>query len=301
MHDRKASRKREKKGYFMDTERIDLHVHSTESDGTLTPEELVTAAKEAGLFAFALTDHDTCSGVPKAQDAARDAGIELIPGIELSTDYHGKEVHIVGLYVDPHNELLLSKTMEYQKCRSTRNARIVEALQREGLSITMEALEAENPDCVITRANIARFLYEHGQVNSVKEAFDRYIGDHCKCYVGRFKVASTDAIALIHAAGGTAVLAHPILYGLGDTALEKLVTDLTAAGLDGIEALYSTYTRQDELQIKRTAAKHHLLLSGGSDFHGANKPDIRLGTGRGSLYIPYSVLTAIKEARIAKH
>lgn len=234
----------------MNTECIDLHVHSTESDGTLTPTELVTAAKEAGLIAFALTDHDTCQGVQKAQDAAKDAGIELIPGIELSTDYHGKEVHIVGLYVDPHNELHSSPDNGISKMPQHAHAKIVEALQREELSITMEALEAENPDCVITRANIARFLYEHGQVNSVKEAFDRYIGDHCKCYVGRFKVASTDAIALIHAAGGTAILAHPILYGLGDTALEKLVTELTAAGLDGIEALYSTYTKQDEMQIK---------------------------------------------------
>ena len=273
---------------------VDLHVHSTESDGTFTPTELVTEAKRTGLSAFALTDHDTCSGVSKAMPCAASAGIELIPGIELSTDYHGKEVHIVGLYIDIENEQLLKKTAEYRKCRSERNALMVEALQKEGLSITMEELVAENPDCVITRANIARFLYEHGQIKSVREAFDRYIGDHCKCYVGRFKVASTDAIALIHAAGGTAVLAHPILYGLGDTALEKLVTDLTAAGLDGIEALYSTYTRQDELQIKRTAAKHHLLLSGGSDFHGANKPDIELGRGTGNLRVPVMLLENLR-------
>ena len=148
----------------MDHRIVDLHVHSTESDGTFTPTELVTEAKRTGLSAFALTDHDTCSGVSKAMPCATSAGIELIPGIELSTDYHGKEVHIVGLYIDIENEQLLKKTTEYRKCRSERNALMVEALQKEGLSITMEELVAENPDCVITRANIARFLYEHGQI-----------------------------------------------------------------------------------------------------------------------------------------
>ena len=213
----------------MDHRIVDLHVHSTESDGTFTPTELVTEAKRTGLSAFALTDHDTCSGVSKAMPCAASAGIELIPGIELSTDYHGKEVHIVGLYIDIENEQLLKKTAEYRKCRSERNALMVEALRKEGLSITMEELVAENPDCVITRANIARFLYEHGQIKSVREAFDRYIGDHCKCYVGRLKVASTDAVRLIKEAGGTAILAHPLLYGLSNTnplsCKERIETD----------------------------------------------------------------------------
>ena len=272
---------------------VDLHVHSTESDGTFSPTELVTEAKRTGLSAFALTDHDTCSGVSKAMPCATSAGIELIPGIELSTDYHGKEVHIVGLYIDIENEQLLKKTAEYQKCRSERNALMVEALQKEGLSITMEELVAENPDC----ANIARFLYEHGQIKSVREAFDRYIGDHCKCYVGRLKVASTDAVRLIKEAGGTAILAHPLLYGLSNTNLQKMIDELKPAGLDGLEAIYSTYTTGEEQQMKRLARENGLLISGGSDFHGSNKPDIALGRGRGHLYIPYSVLTDIKNHR----
>lgn len=276
---------------------VDLHVHSTESDGTLTPEDLVAEAKKAGLAAFALTDHDTCQGVCKAMPLAASAGIELIPGIELSTDYHGKEVHIVGLYIDIENEQLLKKTAEYRKCRSERNALMVEALQKEGLSITMEELVAENPDCVITRANIARFLYEHGQIKSVREAFDRYIGDHCKCYVGRLKVASTDAVRLIKEAGGTAILAHPLLYGLSNTNLQKMIDELKPAGLDGLEAIYSTYTTGEEQQMKRLTRENRLLISGGSDFHGSNKPDIALGRGRGHLYIPYSVLETIKAGR----
>ena len=278
----------------MDHRIIDLHVHSTESDGTLTPEELVAEAKKAGLSAFALTDHDTCQGVGKAMFPAASAGIELIPGIELSTDYHGKEVHIVGLYIDTENRELLSKTAEYRKCRSERNALMVEALQKEGLSITMEELVAENPDCVITRANIARFLYEHGQIKSVREAFDRYIGDHCKCYVGRLKVSSSDAVRLIKAAGGIAILAHPLLYGLSSTHLQKLIEELKEAGLDGLEAIYSTYTTGEEQQMKRLAKENGLFISGGSDFHGTNKPDISLGKGRGHLYIPYSVLEELK-------
>lgn len=281
----------------MDHRIIDLHVHSTESDGTLTPEDLVAEAKKAELAAFALTDHDTCQGVGKAMPLAASAGIELIPGIELSTDYHGKEVHIVGLYIDIENEQLLKKTAEYRKCRSERNALMVEALQKEGLSITMEELVAENPDCVITRANIARFLYEHGQIKSVREAFDRYIGDHCKCYVGRLKVASTDAVRLIKEAGGTAILAHPLLYGLSNTNLQKMIDELKPVGLDGLEAIYSTYTTGEEQQMKRLARENGLLISGGSDFHGSNKLDIALGRGRGHLYIPYSVLETIKAGR----
>lgn len=281
----------------MDHRIIDLHVHSTESDGTLTPEDLVAEAKKAGLAAFALTDHDTCQGVCKAMPLAASAGIELIPGIELSTDYHGKEVHIVGLYIDIENEQLLKKTAEYRKCRSERNTLMVEALRKEGLSITMEELVAENPDCVITRANIARFLYEHGQIKSVREAFDRYIGDHCKCYVGRLKVASTDAVRLIKEAGGTAILAHPLLYGLSNTNLQKMIDELKPVGLDGLEAIYSTYTTGEEQQMKRLARENGLLISGGSDFHGSNKPDIALGRGRGHLYIPYSVLETIKAGR----
>lgn len=281
----------------MDHRIVDLHVHSTESDGTLTPEDLVAEAKKVGLAAFALTDHDTCQGVGKAMPLAASAGIELIPGIELSTDYHGKEVHIVGLYIDIENEQLLKKTAEYRKCRSERNALMVEALRKEGLSITMEELVAENPDCVITRANIARFLYEHGQIKSVREAFDRYIGDHCKCYVGRLKVASTDAVRLIKEAGGTAILAHPLLYGLSNTNLQKMIDALKPVGLDGLEAIYSTYTTGEEQQMKRLARENGLLISGGSDFHGSNKPDIALGRGRGHLYIPYSVLETIKAGR----
>ena len=274
---------------------VDLHVHSTASDGTCTPSELVSLAKDAGLSAFALTDHDTTLGVAEASALACQAGIELIPGIELSTAYGEKEIHIVGLYINPDNHLLVQKTQEFRECRDSRNEKMLEALRQEGFPITMEALRAENPDSVITRANIARFLFNHGCIKSVQEAFEKYIGDGCRCYVGRFKITPMEAVSLIHQAGGVAILAHPLLYHMSSVRLQALIDDLKAVGLDGIEAIYSTYTVGEEQLVKKIAAQNQLLISGGSDFHGSNKPSIHLGKGRGHLYIPYSVLSDIKE------
>ncbi len=273
---------------------VDLHVHSTASDGTFTPTEVIAEAKRAGLSALALTDHDTTAGVKEAMFAAEKENIELIPGIELSTDYNGKEVHIVGLYIDVENKELIEQTAAFRKSRDSRNELIIEALQKEGFDITMEALKEENPDCVITRANIARFLFNHGMIKSVQEAFDKYIGDGCKCYINRFKVTPMDAVRLIKQAGGLAVLAHPLLYHMSTVNLQKLIDELKDAGLDAIEAIYSTYTTGEEQLMKRTAKENGLLISGGSDFHGSNKPRIKLAAGYGHLYIPYSVLENLK-------
>ena len=281
---------------------VDLHVHSTESDGTLTPEEVVRAAREAGLAAIALTDHDTVSGVNAAAATAKRFDVELIPGVELSTEYElpaagkrHKEVHIIGLFVEPDSPVLLQKTKEFRDCRDARNEEMVAALRKEGFDITMEALYAENPDCVVTRANIARFLFQHGCIASVQEAFNKYIGDGCRCYVGRFKVTPMAAVELIHEAGGLAVLAHPILYHLNMDVLQKLIDDLKDVGLDAVEAIYSTYTPGEERLIRELAVKNDLLISGGSDFHGENKPTIRIGTGKGKLCVPYEVLEALKK------
>lgn len=276
---------------------VDLHTHTTESDGTLTPEELIKEASHRGLSAIAITDHDSISGIEKALPFAKEYNIELIPGVELSTDYNGKEVHVVGLYIDMENEVFLSKIKEFKETRDNRNAIIVENLRKEGFAITMEELIAENPNCVITRANIARFLYEHGMIPSIQTAFEKYIGDHCKCYVNRFKITPMDAVRLIKQAGGTAILAHPLLYHMSDTTLQKMVDEMKEAGLDGIEAIYSTYTPSEEREMKAFAQKNNLLISGGSDFHGTTKPNLNLAVGYGKLYIPYSILDTIKESR----
>lgn len=281
----------------MNSKIIDLHTHTTESDGSFTPEELILEAKRVGLSAIAITDHDSISGIKKAAPIAAEQGIELIPGVELSTDYNGKEVHVVGLYVDIENEYFLSKIKEFKGNRDNRNVIMVENLQKEGFSITMEDLVAENPDCVITRANIARYLYEHGMIPTIQTAFEKYIGDNCKCYVNRFKITPMDGVRLIKEAGGTAILAHPLLYHMSDATLQKMVNEMKEAGLDGIEAIYCTYTPNEERQMKKFAQENQLLVSGGSDFHGTTKPNLNLGTGYGKLYIPYEVLENIKNSR----
>jgi len=276
---------------------VDLHTHTTESDGSFTPEELIAEAKRVGLSAIAITDHDSISGIKKATLLADELGIELIPGVELSTDYNGKEVHVVGLYVNDEDEYFLTKIKEFKENRDSRNAIMVENLQKEGFAITMEELTAENPDCVITRANIARFLYEHGMIPTIQTAFEKYIGDNCKCYVNRFKITPMDGVRLIKKAGGTAILAHPLLYHMSDSTLQKMVDEMKEAGLDGIEAIYCTYTPAEERQMKQFAKENGLLISGGSDFHGTTKPKLELGTGYGKLYIPYEVLETIKNSR----
>lgn len=270
--------------------KIDLHVHSTASDGTLTPTELATAVKEAGLSAFALTDHDTVDGIAEAKTAAKALSIELIPGVELSCDYKGKEVHMVGLYLDETNPRLLTHLARFRDNRDNRNQKMYQKLNDEGFAISEEALREMFPDAVLTRAHVARFLLEHGYIKSIAEAFEKYIGDGCRCHVPREKITPQEGVELIHHAGGKAVLAHPVLYHMSDDRLRELITDCLSCGLDGIEALYSTYQPGDERYISRLAEEYGLAVSGGSDFHGSNKPHIRLGTGTGHLSVPYGLL-----------
>ena len=278
----------------MNTKTIDLHVHSTASDGTLTPTELAAEAKKAGLTAFALTDHDTVNGIAEAREAARALSIELIPGVELSTDYKGKEVHMVGLFLDETNQKLLSHLADFRDNRDNRNVKMYQKLREEGFEMSEEALREMFPDAVLTRAHTARYLYEKGYIKSISEAFETYIGDGCRCYIPRAKISPQEAIRLIHSAGGTAILAHPILYHMSDERLRELLNDCKAEGLEGIEALYSTYQPGDERYVRKLAAEYNLKLSGGSDFHGSNKPHIRLGSGMGHLSIPYELLEQLR-------
>ena len=279
---------------------IDLHVHSTCSDGTLSPTELVDYAIQKGLSAFALTDHDCVEGLDTILSYAKSLpnAPEIIPGIELSTDENGQEVHMVGLFIDHHNPEFNQYLQEFIASRTTRNKKICLLLQEHGMNITYEELEAEFPGAVLTRAHYAKLLLKHGYVKSIKEAFERFLGDHCPCYVSREKITPVMAIDLIRKAGGLAILAHPILYHMSDARLDALVQKLKEAGLTGIEAIYSTYSPAEERQIRKLAAKYDLLLSGGSDFHGENKPGLDLGTGYGKLYVPEEVLLALKKARI---
>jgi len=279
---------------------IDLHAHSDKSDGSLTPTQLVELALAKNLKALALTDHDTTLGIEEALKASEGTDLEVIPGVEFSTNYNGQEVHIVGLYINQNSEAFQDYLSDFQASRINRNKKMCLKLQEYGINVRYDELIQEFPDCTLTRAHYARFIYKLGYTKSIPEAFERFIGNHGPCYVEREKITPNDAIKIIHKAGGVAVLAHPILYHLSDANLDKLVSMLKDEGLDAIEAIYSTYSPSEERQVRALANKYDLLLSGGSDFHGAAKPKLDLGTGYGKLFVPYELLEKIKECKNQK-
>lgn len=304
---------------------VDLHVHSNKSDGSLTPSALVELAVQKGLSAFALTDHDTTDGLAEAIQAAAaynsrlaeetschtsrqtscpadEAGagrpplpLEVIPGIEFSTEYEGRDIHIVGLYIDYQAPFFKENIQSFVNSRILRNQKMCKNLQDAGIDISYEKLQAAFPGSVVTRGHYANYLLTHGYVKSMPEAFDRYLGDHTKYFVPREKVTPAQAVALILKAGGLPILAHPTLYHMSDARLELLIKSLKEAGLVGIEAIYSTYTPAEEREMRAFAAKYDLCISGGSDFHGANKPRLELATGYGRLLVPEEVLLHLKE------
>lgn len=280
--------------------RVDLHVHSTGSDGTFTPSELVLEAKKAGLSAMALTDHDSVSGIDEAVEAGKAYGIEIIPGVELSTEYEEEEIHVVGLFIDKTNEELQEQLHTFRDNRDNRNLKMIERLREEGYEITAQEIYRRNPDSVIARPHIARYLVDTGQVKDMQTVFDKLIGDGCICYVDRFKITPMRAVELIHAAGGIAILAHPCLYHISRKILIEMLEKMIVAGLDGIEAVYSCNKGSDEKDYRELAEKYGLLVSGGSDFHGTNKPYIHLGTGKGNLSVSYELLEKMKQYRNQK-
>lgn len=270
----------------------DLHTHSKVSDGSLSPAELIDRAVGLGIDAIALTDHDTTDGIIEAAKSAN-GRIEFIPGIELSACYLDREVHIVGLFIDPANRDFQDQISEVYLARKNRNAQMVSLMQQAGIEITLEALIAEEGDGVLTRANFANYLRRHHIVKSNQEAFDKYLEHGRPFYIPRKQMAPKAAIDAIHTTGGTAILAHPLLYHLDDAGLDRCVSEMTTLGIDGIEVFYSRNVGHDELRVKHLADKYHLLYSGGSDFHGTYKPDIELGKGTGHLVVPYDVIEPI--------
>lgn len=277
--------------------KVDLHVHSNKSDGSVSPSGLVDLAVSKGLCAFALTDHDTTAGIGEAVAAGKARGIEVVPGIEFSTEYKGKDIHIVGLFIDENAPAFQEQIHHFVDSRILRNRKMCQNLACAGIDISYEKLQAAFPDSVITRGHYSRYLLEHGYVKSLPEAFDRYLGDHTKYFVPREKITPSQAVKLILASSGVPVLAHPTLYHMGKEALASLVRTLKEAGLIGIEAIYSTYSAGEEREMRQLAARYGLLVSGGSDFHGKCKPGLEMGTGYGKLIVPEDVLTALRNER----
>lgn len=274
---------------------VDLHVHSNKSDGTFTPSELVTMAIKKNLTALALTDHDTTDGLEELANAAAGKPLAVVPGIELSTEYEGKDIHIVGLFIDPTQSDFRAHLKAFVESRDDRNRKMCANLQEAGIPISYEALQEANPGSVITRAHYGTWLLEHGVVSSVADAFSKYLGDHTPYFAPREKVTPQQAVSLIQKAGGLAILAHPILYRMSRERLDILVRRLKEVGLTGIEAIYATYNSREENQIRQLASKYDLLLSGGSDFHGFAKPKLELGTGYGHLCVPDEVYFSLKK------
>lgn len=280
-------------GEFMNT--IDLHVHSTISDGTMTPKELVFYAKEKGLTAFALTDHDTISGLDETISTGKQIDMEIIPGIELAAQYQNVELHILGYYIDYQDPYFIKELKYWQKERERRNDQMIHRLNKLGFPITKKDLQLLSGGKIITRAHYGKWFFKNGYVQNITEAFKKYIGSDCPGYVRRNLPTPKDCIQIIKQAKGIPVLAHPFLYGFSKSKLYQVIQFLIQTGLEGLEAIYSLHTAEQEKTLRQIAKKHGLLITGGSDFHGKNKPHIDIGVGMGNLYIPYEILTSIKQ------
>lgn len=276
---------------------IDLHLHTTASDGTDTPRDVVALAKQLGLTAIAITDHDTVSGVEEACQAGAACGLEVVPGIELSAEFAGQEIHVLGYFIETQNPGLQAAMAQLQQARITRNQRMVETLERDGFPISFSALQCRYPCAVLGRAHIGSWLVERGVCQSVKEAFSRYLGRNSPYYVPRQYLTITQAAQLILQAGGLPVLAHPMLYHYDLPTLRELFERIAEARFVGAEVYYSTYSVAETQTVAKLVEEFHLLATGGSDYHGSRKPEIHLGTGKGTLAVPASVLDALKQRR----
>ena len=262
---------------------VDLHCHSTASDGTLSPTEVVNLAVSSGLSALALTDHDTIGGVAEAAEAARKAGLNFLPGIEISCDVpRPATMHLLGYGFDPQSPILLDLTTRLIEGRNDRNPRIIRKLNELGVAITMEEIEAEAGGNVVGRPHIAAVLLRKGYVSSIKQAFDKYLAQGAPAYFDKERLTSKQAIGLVLESGGVPVLAHPVqLRTENDAQLERIVKDLTDLGLVGLEVIHSDHDAALVEKYSKLADRFGLIKTGGSDFHGTNKKDIHLGTANG--------------------
>jgi hypothetical protein len=272
------------------TNYVDLHTHSTASDGIYAPGELLRRAGEAGLRVLALTDHDTTNGIAEAAQAAQGLGIDFIPGIELNTTTKGGEVHVLGYFPEFERPAFQATLASLRNARERRGQRMVEQLNEHGINISWERVRAIAQGSV-GRPHVARALMEAGYVQSVSEAFETYIGKGCVGYVPRYHLSPVDATRLIDSANGLPVIAHPLnLPGLA--LLREWLPDLCSAGMVGLETYYGPYTTENERELLALADQYHLIPTGGSDFHG---PGIH-PTPLGGRYVPYDAVERLKAA-----
>lgn len=277
---------------------VDLHTHTAASDGSLTPSELVELARDSGLAAVSVTDHDTVDGLEEALLAGERYGVEVIAGVEISVDFK-TEMHILGYFPGNAYKRIANVLERLKENRNARNPKIISKLNEMGFDITLEEVQEEALGEVIGRPHIARVLVKKRYVESVNEAFEKYLIHGRPAYFKKEKLTPQQGINKISSAGGVPVLAHPIFLNLDVNQLDELVSDLTLAGLKGIEAYYVENSGEDTENLLEIASKYNLVATGGSDFHGIFKPGIYLGKGYGNLRIPYEVVEKLKRAMSA--
>lgn len=267
---------------------VDLHTHSTASDGVYEPADLLHRAKEVGLRVLALTDHDTTNGIEQAAHAAQECDIDFIPGIELNTDADGGEIHVLGYFPELQRPAFQEALQALRDARVRRGQRMVELLNESGIAISWERVR-EIAEGAVGRPHVARALMEAGYVQSIGEAFDKYIGKGRVGYVPRYHLTPVEATRLIDSANGLPVIAHPLdLPGLEK--LRQWLPDLCAAGMVGLETYYGPYTRENEQALHALADEYHLIPTGGTDFHGPGIHPVPLG-GR---YVPIEAVERLK-------
>jgi len=273
---------------------IDLHTHSTFSDGTKSPSELVQLASVNGVTALALTDHDTMEGVSEALAASVRFDVEVMPGVEVSVVHKGLALHILGYCADPEEKELAVALATLQVARERRNGKIISKLQDLGIDTTLEELAEISGNGQTGRPHIAKLLMNHDVVRSMPQAFDQYLAKGARAYVGRFAYSAKEVIAFIRGAGGLAVLAHPVQVDKTLCVLNSLLPQLRSYGLEGIETYYPSQKKKMQKRIKTFAKKYDLLLTGGSDYHGDIRPGTRLAGGH-NVYVPPVLLEKLKE------
>ncbi len=279
---------------------IDLHTHSTASDGTLSPEELVTEAKNLGLKALALTDHDTTNGLEQAWQAGQKLGLEVIPGCELSVDFKQGQLHILGLWLPLKPKRLQKTLQDLRQKRHKRNEKILHKLQELGLDIDYAQVKALAGDVSIGRPHIARVMVQNSLASSIQEVLDRFIGPQGQAYVPKEKLGPAQAIQVLRQEGATVILAHPYTLEMPLEDLKHKVISFKKLGLQGLEVYYPEHSKEQTRAYLGLCQELDLLVSAGTDFHGSVKQDLALGTGRGDLELPYTLLKHLKAKRQAQ-
>jgi len=277
---------------------IDLHLHTTASDGVMTPSGIVNYAKSKGLVAIAITDHDTIEGLEEGFLEGERIGLEVIPGIEISAEHSPGSMHLLGFFIDIHDPILKERLGYLQRARAERNPKMAEKLNKLGIDITFDEVLKASGGGQVGRPHFAQVLIEKGYVRNFQEAFDRFLKKGASAYVEKMRFSAEESIQFINEANGVAVLAHPNTLQLnGYSELENLILRLVKTGLRGIEAYYPEHSALEVAQYKTLAERHGLLVTGGTDYHGIEKNGLDIGVGRGEMKLPYSIVENLKAAR----